>query len=55
VAGGAQADDGRWIALRKGFLFPVKALFRVIRAKFVAALSARRAAGQLPCLADEGP
>lgn len=55
VAGGALAGDGRWIAPRKGFLFPVKALSRVFRGKFVAALLARRAAGQLPCLADEGP
>lgn len=51
VAGGALAPDGQWIAPKKGFLFPVKALSRVFRGKFVAALQALWAAGRLPMLA----
>jgi hypothetical protein len=39
VAGGALTADGRWIAPRRGFLFPVKALSRVFRGKFVARLA----------------
>ena len=39
LAGGALAPDGRWIASRRGFLFPVKALSKVFRAKFLDALS----------------
>lgn len=38
VAGGALGGDGRWIYPRRGFLFPVKALSRVLRGKFVAGL-----------------
>lgn len=37
----------------RGFLFPVKALSRVFRGKFVAALAAERAADHLPELATE--
>lgn len=51
VAGGALAPAGNWIAPKKGFLFPVKALSRVFRGKFVAALQTLRAAGGLPMLA----
>lgn len=43
VAGGALAADGQWIAARRGFLFPVHALSRVFRGKFVAALAQARA------------
>jgi hypothetical protein len=39
VAGGALRPDGQWIAPRRGFLFPVKALSKVFRGKFLAALS----------------
>ncbi|TVT68991.1 MAG: IS91 family transposase [Denitromonas halophila] len=39
VAGGALTADGRWVAPRRGFLFPVKALSRVFRGKFVARLA----------------
>ena len=42
VAGGALAATGEWIAPKKGFLFPVKALSRVFRGKFVAALDVLR-------------
>jgi hypothetical protein len=51
VAGGALTAAGTWVAPKRGFLFPVKALSRVYRGKFVAALAAQRAAGQLPGLA----
>ncbi len=39
VAGGALRPDGRWIAARRGFLFPVKALSKLFRGKFLDALS----------------
>ena len=39
VTGGALASDGaRWIAAKDGFLFPVRALSVVFRAKYLAAL-----------------
>jgi hypothetical protein len=48
IAGGALAPSGEWIAPKKGFLFPVRALSKVFRGKFVAALEALRAASRLP-------
>ncbi len=48
VAGGALGSDGQWIAPKKGFLFSVRALSRVFRGKYVAALEALRGAGRLP-------
>ena len=39
VAGGAFNADGGWIAPRRGFLFPVQALSKVFRGKFLGALS----------------
>lgn len=39
IAGGALSDAGAWLQPRRGFLFPVKALSIVFRAKFLAALS----------------
>jgi hypothetical protein len=48
VAGGALSGDGAWIRARRGFLFPVKALSVVFRAKFLAALAAALAHGRLP-------
>lgn len=42
VAAGALSADGAWVRSRRGFLFPVKALSTVFRAKFLAAL------GKLP-------
>jgi hypothetical protein len=59
VTGGALANDGtRFIRAPKNFLFPVTALSRVFRAKFLAALERARGAGQLdvtglPALASE--
>jgi Putative transposase len=59
VPGGALSQDGRrWIAAPPGFLFPVRALAKVFRAKYLAAL--QRAfttshlvfAGSLTSLAD---
>ena len=47
VAGGALGPDGRWISPRRGFLFPVKALSKVFRGKFHAALCATFAKGEL--------
>ncbi len=49
VTGGALAADGsRWIAGRKRFLFPVRALSKLFRGKFLAALQAASARAQLP-------
>lgn len=42
VAGGALTPAGQWASPRRGFLFPVKALSRVFRGKFIAALAAGR-------------
>lgn len=39
VAGGALSAEGGWIAPRRGFLFPVQALSKVFRGKFLGALS----------------
>jgi hypothetical protein len=48
VTGGALAADGsRWIAAPPGFLFPVRALASVFRAKYLDALHAAHAAGAL--------
>jgi len=47
MAGGALGIDGQWVAAKRGFLFPVKALSKVFRGKFVAALKAARQDGKL--------
>ncbi len=47
VAGGALTASGAWVAAKRGFLFPVKALSKVFRGKFVDALKAGRAQGSL--------
>jgi hypothetical protein len=47
VAGGALTTDGEWVSAKRGFLFPVKALSRVYRGKFMDALHAARNAGKL--------
>jgi hypothetical protein len=39
IAAGALSETGAWLRSRRGFLFPVKALSVVFRAKFLAALS----------------
>jgi hypothetical protein len=55
VAGGALAHDGtRWIPARKGFLFPVRALSKVFRAKVLAALDRAAARQRLPADLDVG-
>lgn len=45
VAGGALSAEGSWRTPKRGFLFPVKALSAVFRAKFVARLEALRPSG----------
>jgi len=47
MTGGALGIDGQWVAAKRGFLFPVKALSKVFRGKFVAALKAARQGGKL--------
>ena len=48
VTGGALAPDrARWIAGRSAFLFPIRALSRVFRAKYLAGLQRAFAAGHL--------
>ena len=56
MAGGALSATGEWTAAKRGFLFPVKALSKVFRGKFVAALKLARDNGKLPgpWLADAG-
>ena len=48
VAGGALTASGEWAAAKRGFLFPVKALSKVFRGKFVAALKGAHQDGTLP-------
>lgn len=48
VAGGALSDSGEWISPRKGFLFPVRALSKVFRGKFIAGLDDLRRQVYLP-------
>lgn len=47
MAGGALSATGDWRRAKRGFLFPVKALSRVFRGKFVAALVRARDKGKL--------
>ena len=47
VAGGALTAAGEWVQPRRGFLFPVKALSKVFRGKFIAALEQERTVGPL--------
>jgi hypothetical protein len=55
MAGGALSASGEWKRPKRGFLFPVKALSKVFRGKFVAALKTVRDNGKLqgPGLADD--
>lgn len=55
VAGGALTSTGEWQSPKRGFLFPVRALSRVFRGKFIAALREARGPGQrlAESLADE--
>jgi len=45
VTGGALSQDGEWHRARKRFLFPVRALSRVFRGKYLQALGEAHAAG----------
>ena len=47
VAGGALTAQGTWVRPKRGFLFPVQALSRVFRGKFLDALARARAHGAL--------
>ena len=47
VASGALSASGAWVRSRRGFLFPVKALSSVFRAKFLAALTEALERGHL--------
>ena len=47
-AGALSFDQNRWIAARKNFLFPVKALSRVFRAKFLDRLQQACDKGKIP-------
>jgi hypothetical protein len=47
VPGGALGSDGKWVAAKRGFLFPNTALSEVFRGKFVAALKLARQGGKL--------
>lgn len=47
VSGGALASDGHWQPAKPGFLFPVQALSRVFRGKYLDALAALRQHGEL--------
>ena len=47
VADGALSGEGAWIRTRRGFLFPMKALSSVFRAKFLAALNTAFARAEL--------
>jgi hypothetical protein len=56
VTGGALAPEGRqWIPAKPGFLFPVKALSKVFRGKFLAGLAAAVKQGALPADALSKP
>ena len=47
LSGGALASDRLWRAAKPGFLFPVQALSRVFRGKYLDALAALRERGEL--------
>ena len=47
VTGGALSDDGCWIAAKPGFLFPVRALSKVFRGKYLEGLQQAYQRGEL--------
>ncbi len=47
IAGGALSASNDWVSPRRNFLFPVRALSRVYRGKFIASLDAMRRANGL--------
>jgi hypothetical protein len=52
-AGALSFDHSRWIAARKNFLFPVTALSRVFRGKFLALLHQACDKGKIPAAGNE--
>jgi len=52
TGGGLSADGQRWVSTRRGFLFPVRALSKVFRGKFLAGLRQLRARGHLHFAGD---
>lgn len=52
VAGGALGPHGEWLRPKKGFLFPVRALSRVFRGKFIAGLAQRTGRERWPADVD---
>lgn len=52
VAGGALAADGSWRQPKKGFLFPVRALSKVFRGKFMASLEESVKTNRFPGIRD---
>lgn len=52
VAGGALTGGGAWILPKKGFLFPVRALSKVFRGKFIAGLDALQRDERWPVTVD---
>lgn len=54
TAGGLTEDGGQWITASDKYLFPVKALSKVFRGKFLDALALAQARGELDIGGDEG-
>jgi hypothetical protein len=55
VPGGGLSPDGeRWVACRPGFFLPVRVLSRLFRRRFLAALQAAHAMGQLQFFGEYG-
>ncbi|MGH7873198.1 MAG: IS91 family transposase [Candidatus Binatia bacterium] len=52
-AGALSSDPSHWISARKNFLFPVKALSRVFRGKFLALLQQACDKGKIPAANNE--
>jgi hypothetical protein len=51
-AGGLALDADRWVPCRPGFFLPVRVLSRLFRRRFLEALSAAHARGQLQCFGE---
>jgi hypothetical protein len=50
--GGLALDTDRWVPCRPGFFLPVRVLSRLFRRRFLEALSAAHARGQLQCFGE---
>ena len=55
VSGGALAPEGRWVPAKRGFLFPVRGLSVVFRAKYLEALEGAFEAEQLDFAGETTP